>query len=309
MRNLQVKISVIICTHNPREDYLRQTLEALKRQSLPCDQWELVLIDNSSERPLVGQWDLSWHPHARIVREEKVGLTFARLRGIAESQAEILVFVDDDNLLDPDYLQTVIREFQGNARLGCLGAGNITPEFETSPSRELVPFCEMLAIRDTDIPMFSSLAVFTKALPYGAGLAIKRQPALDYVQSCRNSARRSALGRVGEQLLSGEDIDLALHACRIGMVAGVIPELRLVHLIPNERLKPDYLVHLARGHAISHALLARLWGYESPKQNTLLFWLRTMLMAAKQRGLARRIKVTEALATRRIRTMRSPSAV
>jgi glycosyltransferase involved in cell wall biosynthesis len=253
--------------------------------------------------------DLRGLANARVVREDNVGLTLARLRGIAESQAEILVFVDDDNLIDPDYLQNVIREFQANARLGCIGAGKIIPEFESTPPREVVPFFKMLAIRDSDLPMFSSLIVFSDALPYGAGLAIKRQHALDYAQSCRSSAQRSALDRSGGQLLSGGDIDLVLHACRTGMVAGVVPELRVVHLIPNERLKPDYLVHLARGHAISHALLARLWGYENPKQNTLLFWLRTLLMAAKQRGLARRIMVTEALATRRIRTMRSPSAV
>ena len=100
-----MEISVIICTRNPREDYLRRTLDALKAQSLPKDQWELLVVDNASDAPLAGRFDLSWHPNARHVREEKVGLTHARLHGIAASQADLLVFVDDDNVLRPDYLR------------------------------------------------------------------------------------------------------------------------------------------------------------------------------------------------------------
>lgn len=302
-------LSVIICAHNPRPDVLGRVLKSLQSQTLPQSEWELLLIDNGSRQNLATDLDLRELTNARVVREDNVGLTLARLRGIDESQAEILVFVDDDNLLDPDYLQNVIREFQANARLGCIGAGKIIPEFESIPPREVAPFCKMLAIRDSDLPMFSSLVAFSAALPYGAGLAIKRGPALDYVQSCRSSARRSTLDRSGEQLLSGGDIDLVLHACRSGLMAGVVPELRLVHLIPNKRLDPDYLVHLARGHAISHALLARLWGYESPKQNPLAFLWRTFCMVAKERGLARRIKVAEALETWKIRNRRSSSAV
>ena len=38
--------SVIICTHNPRSDYLRRVLDALKAQTLLREQWELLLIDN-----------------------------------------------------------------------------------------------------------------------------------------------------------------------------------------------------------------------------------------------------------------------
>ena len=42
-------LSVIICTHNPRLDYLRRTFDALKLQTLDRDQWELLLIDNASD--------------------------------------------------------------------------------------------------------------------------------------------------------------------------------------------------------------------------------------------------------------------
>src|SRR5215472_13106955 len=98
-------VSVVICTHNPREDYLKRVLEALQVQTLPIEQWELLLVDNASKESLDGKWDLTWHPKARCIRENQLGLTPARLRGIREAHADVLVFVDDDNLLASDYLE------------------------------------------------------------------------------------------------------------------------------------------------------------------------------------------------------------
>jgi Glycosyl transferase family 2 len=54
-------ISVIVCTHNPRLDYLRRTIGGLKRQTLSPEQWELLLIDKASDEILEGTCDLSWH--------------------------------------------------------------------------------------------------------------------------------------------------------------------------------------------------------------------------------------------------------
>src|SRR5687768_10274760 len=97
-------LSVVICTHNPREAYLSRVLQALAGQTLARDEWELVIVDNGSNKPVVDQVDLSFQPNARVEREDQLGLTHARLRGIRESRGETIVFVDDDNVLAPDYL-------------------------------------------------------------------------------------------------------------------------------------------------------------------------------------------------------------
>ena len=94
------QLSVIICTHNPRQHFLLRVLSALERQSLPAIEWELIIVDNASARPIAEMFDISWHPLGRHVSEEKLGLTSARLRGIEEAKGEFLVFVDDDNVLD-----------------------------------------------------------------------------------------------------------------------------------------------------------------------------------------------------------------
>src|SRR5690348_12350374 len=99
-----MNLSVIICTHNHRLEYLSRTLEALRVQTLPMAEWELLLIDNASRSAVAASVNLTWHPNARHIREEVLGLTPARLRGIQEARGKLVVFVDDDNLLDPDYL-------------------------------------------------------------------------------------------------------------------------------------------------------------------------------------------------------------
>src|SRR5687768_16787095 len=72
-------LSVIICSHNPRREYLDRVLGALRGQTLPQSQWEVLVVDSASREPLQERVGLEWHPSARIVREDEPGLTRARL--------------------------------------------------------------------------------------------------------------------------------------------------------------------------------------------------------------------------------------
>ncbi len=137
---MAIGVSVIICTHNPRPDYLAQVLEALHAQTLPVLDRELLLIDNGSAEPLADRFDLSWHPNSRHVREEELGLTPARLRGIAEAKGELLVFVDDDNVLETGYLETALDIRAKYPLFEVLGGGVITGEFEIVPEEWMKPY-------------------------------------------------------------------------------------------------------------------------------------------------------------------------
>src|SRR6266851_7251442 len=125
-------VSVILCTHNPRRDYLVRTMESLSRQAFPPRNWELVLVDNASQPPLADLPGWQGAAPARIVREAQPGLTPARLCGIRESRGELLVFADDDNVLAPDYLAQATA-LDGEFPKVAVWSGNITPEFEQPP--------------------------------------------------------------------------------------------------------------------------------------------------------------------------------
>lgn len=128
-------------------DYLQRVLEALRIQTLPAGQWELLLVDNASWEMPDGRLGMGWHPHARVVREGQLGLTFARLRGFVEARGELIVMVDDDNLLAPDYLEAAVRIAEEHPMLGAFG-GKCLPEFEVEPPEWLVARGKGLGLRD-----------------------------------------------------------------------------------------------------------------------------------------------------------------
>jgi glycosyltransferase involved in cell wall biosynthesis len=259
-----MKLSVIICTHNPREDFLRRTLDALEKQTLERDQWELLLVDNASALPLSAKWDLSRHPRARHVREDELGLTPARLRGILETQGELLVFVDDDNLLDEKFLETALGIAARMPNLGCFGAGLLEPEFEEAPSRDLTPYTEMLALRAVEKAIWSNVPEDDASLPWGAGLVVTRPVADAYRAAVLDSKIRCLLDRRGSELNSCGDNEFSWIACSLGMGKGIFPELKLVHLIGRRRVQHDYLVRIAEGHAYSRTLLNWVHGVRIP---------------------------------------------
>jgi len=288
---LPALLSVVICTHNPRPDPLERTLRALRAQSLPVSSWELLVVDNASVPPLSGRIDLSWHPHARVVVEPVLGLTQARLAGIRQSSAPLLVGVDDDNVLAPDYLERALAIAEAKSFLGVWG-GAVVPEFETPPADWIRPYLGLLALRDPRSETWAKSDTLTEAIPCGAGIWFRRTVARHWAESMATNPLRLRLGRIGQALGSGEDGDLAFTACDLGLAAGVFPELRLVHLIPARRLTLDYMERLVedmhRSEVLLRSLRHRIEPPPSPGIATRLFRLYSELrMSAPVRRLMR----------------------
>lgn len=264
-------LSVIICTHNPRADYLSRCIAALKAQTLPAEAWELVVVDNLSDEPLAGRLDLTWHPGARLVREETLGLTPARLRGIDEARGDVLVFVDDDNVLDADYLRLTLEVARDKPFLGSW-SGQCLPEFDAPAPDWMTRYWGNLALRQVDRDLWSNLPRVPMTLPCGAGLCIRRDAASHYLALNRTGKRSFQLDRTGKSLVSGGDQDLAACACDIGYGVGVIAALRLTHLIPAARLTVDYHARLAEGIWFSAVILAFLRGAKDEVSDYRVRW-------------------------------------
>lgn len=254
-------LSVIVCTHNPRRDFLGRALDALQAQSLSRDCWELLLVDNASTTAIAKDWDMSWHPFSRIVREERLGLTEARLRGITEANGSMLVFVDDDNLLQPHYLENVLAIATRLPSLGCFGAGKIAPDYEETPSAEVMPFTGSLALRSVDRDKWSNCP-FDDSVPYGAGMVVRSDVAQRHVQLLSARSLSLSLDRTGQELNSCGDNDFSWTACGMGLGKGIFTSLQLTHLIAKERLEKSYLCRIAEGHAFSWMLLDAIHGRE-----------------------------------------------
>ena len=258
-------LSVIICTHNPRQNYLLRVIDGLQKQTLSLNKWELVLIDNASSEPFTQWIDLSWHPHARSVVEPQLGLTAARQRALKEVQTDVLVFVDDDNILAKNYLEQVVTILATRPKLGAIG-GRCLPEFEQPPEPWFPETGIPLGLRDFgDIEKVCSWYQptitnnvskqaestsqenqYPKFAPIGAGLVIRKEAIALYCQQLDCDPSHLALGRKGQQLSSGEDNDIMLTLLEHDWSVGYFPQLQLLHLIKASRLDKQYLCRMNR---------------------------------------------------------------
>ncbi|HEY5750686.1 MAG TPA: glycosyltransferase [Chryseolinea sp.] len=256
-------ISVIICTFNPRLNYLQRTLEALSRQTLNTQEWELILIDNGDKHEWNTAISLGWHPFARIVHEPTAGLTHARLRGISESSNPLIIFVDDDNLLKEDYLETALQIAESHPHIGAWG-GQAIPEFEIEPPAWIAPYLGLLALRQFQDDRWTNIPGISAAMPFGAGLCVRRSVAQQYAKGVHGDSFRQQLDRSGSNLNGCGDVDLAYTAFQKQLGIGLFSKLVLTHLIPSTRFSETYLLGLTEGNAFSHVFIKILHENENP---------------------------------------------
>jgi glycosyltransferase involved in cell wall biosynthesis len=301
--------SVIICTHNPRSDYFARVLDGLRNQTLPLHKWELLIVDNASRIPLASSWDVSWHPSARHILEIELGLTPARQRGIQEASSDLIIFVDDDNVLDETYLAEAIKIEEEWPSLGVWGSGYIPGDLEVELPESLRKHRSWLPLREVTTPRWSNLAScevdalsawvgqlelrkqgMSHAIPLGAGLCVRKKVALAYRQFCEESSIHIS-DRQGDSLFSGGDIEISWVCCSHGLGIGIFPELKLTHLIPQHRLSEDYFVRFLEEACFSDYLLDYKWRRIIPQSpsgiKTLLSVLKTILL---YRGVDRKMR-------------------
>lgn len=250
-----IKISVFIPTFNPNLDRLSQTLVGLQNQTFPITDWELIIIDNNSDVFFANTLDLNWHPKSKIIKEPKAGLTFARLKGFKESIANIIIMVDDDNILDKNYLLNVYNIFKGDSDIGVIG-GKSLPLFESTPPMWLHQFHSSLALRDlgNSIIVEKWSDTYPKSAPIGAGMALRKSAVIPYIEKIKSS-NSIITDRTGTSLSSGGDNDIVLEILKAGWNIGYYPVLSLGHIIPRERMSVKYLGKLNKDSTKSWIIL------------------------------------------------------
>lgn len=258
-------LSVILCTHNPKHAFLSRVLQGLKKQTLDFSGWELIIVDNDSEKPVKDQFDISWHPNSRFVLETKLGLTHARLHGISAATGELLVFFDDDNVPNPDYLEQAREIAFSYPFIGAFG-GNQIGEFEIDPPEHLRKYLGMLAVREIDRDKWSNLYIWDTT-PVGAGMVIRKNVAMRYAENVQLDKLRGMMDRKGKSLLSAGDNDMAYTACDMGYGMGLFQSLYLIHIIPKSRLDEKYFLNLTKYMTTSSILL----DFIRSKENTVRY--------------------------------------
>jgi hypothetical protein len=261
---MSVDISIVVPAYNPQERIFRRVLEAIASlDGIDSPGVECVVVDNNSSPPLceVGyvREFLTACAGARLVREERQGLAFARLAGFSATSGSVVVVLDDDNVPEKSYLRVVATCVEAFPWVGVWGPGTIDVEF-----LDAVPVSLQQRARATHSERRERFvqygcipASWQPFYPIGMGQVIRREVVDAYARAAKRG-ELTATGRRGGSLASGEDIQIVWQAIKMGLSAGVHPELAMTHLIPGNRTTVSYLKRLAFGCGMSyHPALAQ----------------------------------------------------
>jgi glycosyltransferase involved in cell wall biosynthesis len=241
------RFTIVLCTRNPRADYLARTLAGIRAQTMARDRWNLVVVDSASAPPLADR-EIKWPERTAIVRLDEPGVARARVAGILAAACDWIVFVDDDNVLDPDYLvqcEAVIHRHPTVA----LFCGRISGEFETTPPPWLGPFLHQLAIIDFPADSWATEWDPTRVPCWTAGMCVRTRVAVEYAQHLRSD------GFAKDFLTRGEDVYLVMLTVARGLLAGLSRDLHMRHLIPRERMTAQYLSTITHETAYNMTVL------------------------------------------------------
>ncbi len=250
-----IRLSLIIPTHN-RSERLIAALES-------TDDTVARFGDFAARYPGL---------NLRLVTEDGPGVSYARNRGIAETSAPLLVFIDDDERINPGFLRAYADFFDAHPDAVVAG-GRIIAEYVTGRPAWLSKYTEMPIANPMDFG--DAVRPFPAGrVPGGGNMAFRRSAALRY------GGFDPSLGRVGRMLIGGEENDFFERLMRGGETCWYVPGAVMWHIIPPEKLTESYFRRLCYNVGVSQRLRAGMYR-RYPK--TLLFeslkWGATLLLS------------------------------
>jgi len=134
LMNEEVDISVVVTTHN-RCSLLAEALKSLLNQEAGGPGYEVITVDNNSTdetRQTIQSFIDRGHSNLRYVFEPRQGISYGRNAGIAQANAPIIAFTDDDVRVAPNWVSNIKRAFDEHAEVDFVG-GKILPQWPQEP--------------------------------------------------------------------------------------------------------------------------------------------------------------------------------
>jgi glycosyltransferase involved in cell wall biosynthesis len=274
-------LTVAICTWN-RASLLDQTLTEMQKLRIPEGlSWELLVVNNrcTDNTDAVLERHSGALPLRRLF-EPKQGHSNARNCAVSNASGDVLVWTDDDVLVDPEWLAEYALAISANPDVSIFG-GPISPWFEGNAPDWLLRVwprvANAYAIRD----LGEQPVEFNDAtLPFGANFAIRLAAQREYPFD-------PTTGRNGKGMLGADETTVIRAMLRDGHRGLWAPKARVRHYIPSDRQTIHYLRRFFDGQG---QILAReqTWG-EAPKLFGKPRWLVKAAMVAEMRYRMKRM--------------------
>lgn len=222
-----IKISVVICTYN-RDKFIRTALQKLTEQSLPAEEYEVIVVDNRStdNTATICQEFVSTHAsfNFRYVFEPNKGLSFARNRGWEEAKSSIITYIDDDAEASFDFLKSIVLFLQQHKEAIGIG-GKVIPIYPgTSEPEWMNPYLNGFVGR---MDFGEAPKIFEGKMKYPAG--------------CNMTYRKEILQQAGgfnnELTFRSDDKYIYHQVSKLSNQVYYLPAATVYHNIDQERLQ------------------------------------------------------------------------
>jgi glycosyltransferase involved in cell wall biosynthesis len=252
--SIQRGVSVVICCYNSIER-LQPTLTHIANQKISNNiLWEVIIVDNNSDdgttEYAVKIWKtLNCNVLFRIVSEPQSGLSFAREKGIYTAQYEYILFCDDDNWLDSNYIDVAMSLLSSKPNLGIVGGccraiSDVQFPYWFDSNQSFYAIGEQKSKNE----IYKNITFI-----YGAGMILNKSI---YLTAKKNGFHSLLTGRNKKNLSSGEDTEICFAFKILGFDIHYTTELTLQHYIPKERLNINYLINIRKGILRSNVILS-----------------------------------------------------
>src|SRR5277367_5256386 len=206
--------SVIVPTYN-RQQVLAECLDALSRQTVRPEMFEVIVVDDGSA-DATEQFCRNFQPNYafQYLRQLNAGAGAARRRAVRHARGEYLVLINDDTISAPDLLAEHWKAHQGRPDVRQCVLGD---------------FCFPAAAQQRALTRFLSQSPFF--FPQ-ATLRAGEYREYTYVVTCNLSVKRDAVVAAGSfdaRFRVAEDSDLGLRLSRRGFCVRYVPEARAIH--------------------------------------------------------------------------------
>jgi len=204
------------------------------------------------------------------------GLSGARNTAAEWAGGDVIVFLDDDAVAEPAWLETLARHFDDGNVIG-LGT-TVTPEWASGRPRWWPPeFDWVVGCTYPGLP--SEVAPIRN--PVGAAMALRRSALLGI------GGFRSDLGRVGTRPVGCEETELCIRLAKTHPGTRVVfePGVAVRHWVPAQRATFGYYRSRCYAEGLSKARVERVAGRQAGLASERRYVVR-VLPAAVARGLA-----------------------
>jgi GT2 family glycosyltransferase len=211
------RVSVVVCSYNGGKT-LSHCLHALDRVDYP--DYEIVFVDDGStdnSQEVVAAWEQSREkrraqgaklPDFQNIRQQNMGLSYARNAGAAAATGEIIAYTDSDCMADPDWLYYLVGTLLSGDYAG-VGGPNVSP-----PAQDWIQAC-------------------VAAAPGGPSHVLLTDVVAEHIPGCNMAFHRWAFNQVGgfdpDYRKAGDDVDFCWRLQKGGQVIAFSPAAVVWH--------------------------------------------------------------------------------